>query len=248
MSETKVKPKLLFVETDPKVLSALLPRLEQVGFHVVMVPDFDQAVNRFKLHDFHLVIANLDLPGRGGLQLMNEVNPTGARDLSFIFLSGNADAPLEDFLTESASIVFTEPFDFDKIIDRVQTESIEKLDHWHQKPKRVEVDFKVDVQLEGLGDISDGSVVNIGRGGMFLAIRYPLPPVGKTIRFKIRWSYEKPDELIEGEGIVRWIRLEPKDSFPTGCGVEFTYLTDTSIDHLSQFLNETKTRRFIPKR
>ncbi len=111
---------------------------------------------------------------------------------------------------------------------------------------RYDVKFKIDVELERPGDLRQGEVVNLGHGGMFLNIKYPIPPVGETLRFKIRFS-EKKEWALEGTAVVRWVRLEEKDGLPVGCGVEFSNLTEMSIENLSLVLNVLRTTEFIPE-
>lgn len=109
--------------------------------------------------------------------------------------------------------------------------------------------FRINVHLTGTSDIRAGEVVNIGSGGMFLALRFPLPAMGTEIQFKISLNDVNNLPLdLEGRAKVRWIRTESKDNLPTGCGVEFTFLTDDSSENLKKLLLIIKPDTFIPNR
>ncbi len=116
---------------------------------------------------------------------------------------------------------------------------------------RYVIPFKVDIQLEGLQNVRHGEVVNIGTGGMFLAILYPLPKVGALIEFSIKFSAPNAPASVgplTGSAIVRWVRENNSTSgMPVGCGVEFQYLTDESQKTLARVIDHLKTKEFIPE-
>jgi hypothetical protein len=108
--------------------------------------------------------------------------------------------------------------------------------------------FRIDIQLEGLQNVRSGEVVNIGTGGMFLSIHYPIPKVGRMVEFSIRFeSTQSGIESLIGSAVVRFVREKAENGLPVGCGVEFKQLTPESTDTLARMLEVLKIKEFIPE-
>jgi uncharacterized protein (TIGR02266 family) len=63
---------------------------------------------------------------------------------------------------------------------------------------------------------------NISMGGMFLASP-ELHPVGTVIRFQ--FETEEEGEILEGTGIVTWVREKTEGRTPRGMGIRFLELS-----------------------
>jgi len=224
-------------------------KLRRQGYEVFVADNGRSAHLMLEIEPIRVVISDVRMPNGGGLELLREMRDRYAVCPAVILMSGHADLTLEDSLAEGASAILQKPFPIQDLLERVEIEvARSKRAAGARYTERPELQFKIDVELSGASDISQGDVVNIGRGGMFLAIRYPLPPVGESIRFKIRVNdVEKKIGVLEGIGKVRWIRSKAAEGLPVGCGVEFVSLTDSSTESLSNLLLFLDTKGFIPK-
>lgn len=52
---------------------------------------------------------------------------------------------------------------------------------------------------------------------------------------------------LAGSGVVRWVRRAVTDGLPAGCGLEFTYLADSTRALFARMTTGTRARPFIPK-
>ena len=80
---------LLLVEDDERFAKRMVRNLESEGFRVQWVPRGDEALNRVKASSFHLLLADIKMPGMNGLELLEAIkrNPGVDPDLPVIMLT-----------------------------------------------------------------------------------------------------------------------------------------------------------------
>jgi DNA-binding NtrC family response regulator len=88
-------PRVLLVDDDPLVLSALEELVAAIGFDPVAVDSADAGLRHVRLGGLDVVVSDLAMPGRSGLDLLREVRVFDAA-LPVILISGRAtDASIE---------------------------------------------------------------------------------------------------------------------------------------------------------
>src|SRR5215207_2984974 len=112
--------KLLVVEDD-RMLSELLRRaLIEDGFTVDVAPDGEQAETVAFVHDYDGIILDLVLPGKSGLQLIQQLRREG-RLTPILILTGRRDKrDIVRGLDAGADDYLTKPFDLDELKARVR--------------------------------------------------------------------------------------------------------------------------------
>jgi DNA-binding response OmpR family regulator len=112
--------KLLVVEDD-RMLSELIRRaLKEDGFTVEVAPDVEQAETVAFVHDYDGIILDLVLPGKSGLQLVQQLRREG-RLTPILILTGRRDKrDVIRGLDIGADDYITKPFDLDELRARVR--------------------------------------------------------------------------------------------------------------------------------
>ncbi len=111
--------KILVVEDDSDMREVMAFRLEQLGVGVVLAGSVEEAATAAKTERCALILSDLGLPGRSGLDLLNELGCRGKTPA--IALSGYG---AEEDVQASRAAGFTEhlvkPVTPDKLLDAVR--------------------------------------------------------------------------------------------------------------------------------
>jgi len=122
MSDTKAPAtgaRLLVVDDDPDMLRLLSLRLTAAGYQVTAVTSAESALTQLEIEHPRLVLSDVRLPGRDGLQLFDEIrqrHPT----LPVILLTAHGTIP--DAVEATARGVFTyltKPYDARELLDKI---------------------------------------------------------------------------------------------------------------------------------
>jgi DNA-binding NtrC family response regulator len=69
-----IRPKVLVVDDDTDLLSALSQLLETEGYQVATAATAEDALERFREETYHVVLTDLQLPGRNGIALVKALH------------------------------------------------------------------------------------------------------------------------------------------------------------------------------
>ncbi|MFC5609238.1 sigma 54-interacting transcriptional regulator [Variovorax soli] len=111
--------RLLVVDDDPDMLRLLSMRLTGAGYQVTAVTSAESALTQLEIEHPQLVLSDVRLPGRDGLQLFDEIrqhHPT----LPVILLTAHGTIP--DAVEATARGVFgylTKPYDARELLDKI---------------------------------------------------------------------------------------------------------------------------------
>ena len=114
-------PTVLVVDDDPVILKLLEVNFEMEGFRVVVAHDGAEGIERARDDHPDLVISDIMMPGKSGLQLVEELkNDPATSGIPVILLSAKAQAAdQQQGLAAGADDYVTKPFEPLDLIDRV---------------------------------------------------------------------------------------------------------------------------------
>lgn len=111
---------ILVVDDLGEMRMTLRMTLEDLGFtNITESPNGEDALKKFQLNEYALIIADFKMPVRDGLDLLKDVRdrPTG-RDLPFFMISGAIDrSEAEEAITAGVTDFIGKPFSAD-IVER----------------------------------------------------------------------------------------------------------------------------------
>ena len=113
--------KILLVEDERKIASALQKGLEEVGYYVMVAYDGIIGEKMFANYSFDLVILDINLPGINGLELSRIIRSRNA-DIHILMLTamGTVDDKVEGF-EAGADDYLVKPFEFKELLARIKT-------------------------------------------------------------------------------------------------------------------------------
>ncbi len=112
--------RVLLVEDDPHVRRASKRFIERLGWHVTACADAEEALDTIEDNSFQVVVSDIHLPGRDGVELMRELRTRGV-DVPFVLLSGVTDPirPAEG-IADGACCFMTKPLCLDILAAAVE--------------------------------------------------------------------------------------------------------------------------------
>jgi DNA-binding response OmpR family regulator len=112
--------RVLIAEDEARLASFLEKGLRSSGFTTTVAPDGAQAAIMARDEDFDLLILDLGLPGKDGLDVLRELRAAGQR-LPVIILTARDDpADRVEGLEAGADDYLAKPFHFEELLARVR--------------------------------------------------------------------------------------------------------------------------------
>ena len=111
--------RLLVVDDDPDMLRLLSMRLSSAGYQVTAVTSAETALTQLEIEHPQLVLSDVRLPGRDGLQLFDEIRKRHP-SLPVILLTAHGTIPDAVEATERGVFTYlTKPFDGKGLLDKI---------------------------------------------------------------------------------------------------------------------------------
>src|SRR4029079_10044790 len=112
--------RILVVEDEPRIARFLTSGLQAEGFVVDAVSDGESAIQWMAKHDVEFVILDLALPGRDGLDVL-EQQKQERPDISVLILSARREVARTLIgLRCGACDYMIKPFSFDELVERIR--------------------------------------------------------------------------------------------------------------------------------
>ncbi|MFZ0389588.1 MAG: response regulator [Calditrichia bacterium] len=141
MNSRMSHPNILVVDDEEMITSLLDDYLSGLGYGVSLAGTAEEAIAKLNNgHDFQLVLADINLPGRSGLELLKIVNET-KKDIPVVLLTGmkTLDTAISA-LQSGARDYITKPFELAKIQKIVS--KVLNIQNRHQQKERIYSNLK----------------------------------------------------------------------------------------------------------
>jgi two-component system, OmpR family, copper resistance phosphate regulon response regulator CusR len=120
MHEEKRQLRILVVEDETKVAQALREGLQREKYEVVVAPTGEEGFFLVNAEEFDLVLLDLMLPGRDGLQVLSTLRKRGLKTPVLILTARDAIEDRVQGLDKGADDYLVKPFAFPELLARVR--------------------------------------------------------------------------------------------------------------------------------
>ncbi len=120
---SEVAPRLLVVEDEPKVADALREGLESDGYEVAVANSGESAFYRLTTDRFDVIILDLTLPGRDGLEILSAVRRQGLETPVVVLTARDTLKDRVIGLDAGADDYLVKPFAFAELVARIRAVS-----------------------------------------------------------------------------------------------------------------------------
>ena len=114
-------PRILVVDDEESVRESAGYTLEQEGFEVVLASDGEEAEKRLGEDEFDLLVLDIMMPGKSGLELCREVRQTSAVPI-ILLTAKDSEADKVEGLESGADDYVTKPFSLRELTGRIRAQ------------------------------------------------------------------------------------------------------------------------------
>ena len=112
--------KLLFVDDEEELVSALVERLEIRGVDAVGVTSGDQALEHLREGHFDVVVMDVKMPGIGGLEVLRTISRRHP-DVKVILLTGHGSAEDSEIGRRLGAVAYLQkPVDLEDLLATIE--------------------------------------------------------------------------------------------------------------------------------
>jgi len=112
--------RILVVEDEKKVASFLAQGLREEGYAVDVAHDGDDGLLKALVHDYDLLLLDVMVPGKSGLEIVREVRSRERATPVLMLTARDAEQDIVLGLDAGADDYLTKPFGFDELLARVR--------------------------------------------------------------------------------------------------------------------------------
>lgn len=116
-----MKARILLAEDDTNLGFVIADQLKNEGFHVTLVLDGSEAIQKFNQDKYHICIFDVMMPKKDGFSLAKDIRKVD-KDIPILFLTAKSmtEDKVEGFQAGGDDYL-TKPFDFQELILRIKS-------------------------------------------------------------------------------------------------------------------------------
>ncbi len=209
--------RILVVEDESKVARALREGLERQGHQVVIAPTGEEGFFLVNAEEFDLIILDLMLPGRDGLQVLSTLRKRGLETPVLILTARDAIEDRVQGLDKGADDYLVKPFAFPELLARVRA----LLRRIEQGPQLRLADLEMNVATR-----------NAKRRGQYLEL------TGREFEL-LEYLLRHKDQVVSREMLARHVWKESARATP------LDNVMDVHINRLRRKVDEPFDRKLI---
>lgn len=237
---------ILVVDDEPGYREVIGDEFRMLEATVLEADNGAKALSIAKSNKIDSVVSDINMPGGNGIFLLDKIKEIDANFPIVVMVSGFSEYSQEEIYDKGADAQFSKPVNLEHLTKTVHSAMLPETERWVRQLEHQPSDLQLEIKADSLREAIQARVINIGRGGMFVAID-TAPPANETRVSFCLSSPSTPNKIFEGIGICRWIRTGTDSGLPRGMGIEFQNLTEESLQTLLEILQTLKPKAFIPK-
>ena len=229
--------KILVVDDEPALSELLKFDFESKGADVTVATSFEEAIGCFSEAKPDLIISDVRMPGRDGLELLKYVKGKNIH-LPVILMTGYTHNLIHRFFSEGADDVFVKPIVRRELFEAA-SELLKSDSEAFMREPPIKHFASFNIKLEDASVIYNCPEIHWGRKGFFL-IEGITDDVDDSY-IKISLLLDNPDENIEIVGKIRF-RIEK-----SGVGVQFYKIMGPGKEKFKNYISKLESISGIPK-
>jgi DNA-binding response OmpR family regulator len=228
---------VLIVEKSPQVRETIAGAFQNFRCHVLLASNDTDAFNLLHTHpEIDFVIIEVGNPISAGFPFLEKLRAFDDQRPPVFFIADKRDGHFDEAFFMGAEAIFLQPIHFDELVKGVAFSYEMLMDHAERQHKRRRMRrAKIQFSNQSTGLSSNGYVMNLSKGGMYICSMYNHPAANQIIEFKMAYESEPPIE-ITGLATVRWLRLLSEYGRPPGFGVEFKNLDEKAQESINRLI------------
>jgi len=178
-------PRILVVDDEPGVQESLRMLLKSEG-DVTIAGDADAALREVALATPDLVLVDLVMPGRSGLELLAELSERGVRAPVIVLTATNTVNAAVEAMKHGAADFITKPFELDAL--RIKVRNLIEKRELEEEVERLRDEVEERQQMGDMVGRSDVMRANSSRGQSTISPAAPTAPSSRSIVAPFRVS------------------------------------------------------------
>lgn len=224
------KKRILLVDDDPLFRSTIELDLKRTGYEVIQASNGREALDYLSNHQVDIMLSDIAMPEIDGIELLKKIKEKMLNVPAIMLITGFSDITSTQAYDLGARGLLSKMLNRKGIISAIQSMKPPPLkisDENALNRMKVSLDFKnIDLHLEG-------QILFVNDNGIAVSLGKKLPQVYDECQLKIM---SEKNEAIEGSGYVTWVRLVESEQTPTGCGIEFSQMSEQDRLAMLNFL------------
>lgn len=235
---------LLVVEDEADLREPLVSEFQYLGCKVFQASNGADAFAIVCNEQIDLVISDIRMPGGDGIQLLKNIRARSGEIPAVMLMTGFSDVSAEESYALGAEAILTKPFDLNEMEQAAERILTPPAERWANPDSSDTVSKHVERAMESLLAAEARGSLSVGSGGFFIDTQDL--SVGRTVTFHIR--FESGSLLVlEGSGVVRWVRRYDSDGLKAGSGIEFRFLPASTREAVIRLMKALGRRSFLPR-
>lgn len=222
---TKETFQVLVVDDEVDICEILSEFLRLNGYVVISKNSAVDALEYMKNQPVHLIVSDVRMPQKSGIEFLTEVRTNYGRHIPFIIITGQSDVGKEEAIEWGATAFYDKPIDFMHLVQKINEQFVKVQERWRARKR-----LPSNLNIAGKSPRCEfkARVANISDGGVLLTESDCTLWPGDDIEFTI--SADNSSLSVRGRGLIKW--ASNLDNGKAGAGLQFININEDHLDEL----------------
>jgi CheY-like chemotaxis protein len=234
---------ILVVEDEPELRGILAAELRDAGYEVMDAPSGNAAIALLGRTSVDVVLSDVRMADGSGLDLVRWLRARHREKPPILLLSGFSDVSSEQAFHEGAAATLAKPLASEELLEIVASFAAPPDLRLSRQPEIGEDVPLVSRSFGSAAEADADGALQVGTGGAFVACESDLPECYDRLRFHFAFAN---GTVLDGAGVVRWIRRADEPEGAAGFGLEFSYLSGRALATHAQIVGDSPRVSYNP--